>query len=97
MKKYILALFFAFLCFQINYGQNPEGPPGCPCCAGLSGTLLDPNTPLGACFQACEDDDEGDYCDSVVPIDSNIFLLLGLAISLGGYSVYQNKKRLAKN
>lgn len=90
MKKYLLALCFAFLCIQINYSQGPGGPPGCECCAGLSGT------DLTACLTACDNDPEGDYCDAL-PINSNIYFLLGLAISFGGYSVYQNRKRLADN
>ncbi|WP_432672619.1 hypothetical protein [Flavobacterium sp. SM2513] len=88
MKKYILALFFTFLCFQINYGQI--APPGCECCAGLAGPELT------ACLTACDEDPEGDFCSDPLPIDSNILVLLALGISFGGYSVYQNKKDLSK-
>lgn len=99
MKKYILALCFTFLCLQYNYGQydGPPPPPGCECCAGLAGSQFDPGTPLGACVDECDNDPEGDFCSDTLPLDSNIFLLFGLAITFGAYSVYQNKKRLLNN
>lgn len=91
MKKYILALCFTVLCLQISFSQGPPPPPGCECCAGLV------NPELAACVTACDNDPEGDYCADTLPLDSNIFLLFGLAISFGAYSVYQNKKRLLNN
>ena len=93
MKKYILALCFTILCFQFNYGQDgPPPPAGCECCADIGGQAeID-------CVDACNNwGGPGEYCVDVLPLDSNIFLLFGLAISFGAYSVYQNKRRLLKN
>ena len=89
MKKYILALCFTVLCLQFSFSQGPPPPPGCECCATA--------TDVAACVTACDNDPEGDYCTDVTPLDSNIFLLFGLAITFGAYSVYQNKKRLLNN
>ena len=91
MKKYILALCFTVLCLQISFSQGPPTPPGCECCAGLAGAALI------TCVTNCDNDPEGDYCSDALPLDSNIFLLFGLAITFGAYSVYQNKKRLLNN
>lgn len=91
MKKYLLALFFAVSSLQVSFSQGPPGPPGCECCAGLS----DPD--LTACLTACDNDPEGDYCSDPLPLDSNILVLLGVALSFGTYSVYQSRKRIIKN
>lgn len=93
MKKYILALCFTVLCLQISFSQGggPPLPPGCECCGGLV------NPELTDCLTACDNDPEGDFCSDTLPLDSNIFLLFGLAITFGAYSVYQNKKRLLNN
>ncbi|WP_157485861.1 hypothetical protein [Flavobacterium soli] len=95
MKKYILVLVL-FLNVALAFADDDGAPPppdtDCECCIGL------PPAEESDCLIACEADPEQDYCDTVVPIDSNILILLALGISFGTYTFYQiNKKRQFEN
>ncbi len=90
MKKFLLALCFTILSLQYSFGQPPT-PPGCECCATLSGQALTD------CNTACELDEEGDYCSDTLPLDSNMVFLFAAAILFGGYVMIKNKNKLVKN
>lgn len=90
MKKFLVALCFAILSLQYSFGQPPT-PPGCECCGGFTGPAL------VQCLDACDNDPEGDYCSDTLPLDSNMFVLFGTAILLGGYVMIKNKRKWVKN
>lgn len=90
MKKFLVAICFTILSLQYSFGQPPT-PPGCECCGTLTGT------DLSQCLDACDNDPEGDYCSDTLPLDSNMFVLFGAAILLGGYVMIKNKSKWVKN
>lgn len=90
MKKFFLALCFTILSLSYSYSQPPP-PPGCECCASESGP------DLAKCIDDCDNDPEGDYCSDTLPLDSNMFVLFGTAILLGGYVMIKNKRKWVKN
>ena len=90
MKKFLVALCFTILSLQYSFGQPPT-PPGCECCA----TYSDPA--LVKCLSDCDNDPEGDWCSDTLPLDSNMFVLFGTAILLGGYVMIKNKRKWVKN
>ncbi len=103
MKKYILVLFL-FLNVSLAFADDGEPPiPGEEdCCIDLE-PIPDPDTgdidpddqaAYDECLDALAEDPT--YCDAV-PIDSTILILFALGISLGGFKVYQNKKRQFEN
>lgn len=90
MKKFLVALCFTILSLQYSFGQPPT-PPGCECCGTLSGPAL------VQCLDNCDNDPEGDWCSDTLPLDSNMFVLFGTAILLGGYVMIKNKSKWVKN
>ena len=90
MKKFLVALCFTILSLQYSFGQPPT-PPGCECCATFSGPQL------AQCIDDCDNDPEGDWCSDTLPLDSNMFVLFGTAILLGGYVMIKNKRKWVKN
>lgn len=87
MKKYILVLFLIITAANFSYGQ-PSAPPGfenCDDCEDLA--------ELPEQYENCL----AYFNCNTVPIDSNILVLFGTAILLGGYVMIKNKNKWVKN